>query len=238
MTTKYCGCGSTPYRRHHRSGSAAVARSLRTNMMFHLLMLLIIHLIFGTGIAWGQSVNVVVDNLSSSVPSCPNHGCPMFPIDIVNDEEAKDALRILALKDDKQQQQKQALDTLKGSGDESKVVLTLTGFKGGPVPNQDAAVIHSPLKIRTSPESGDVDGKADKKKKKNSNDNKYIPRLHMLRMLICFDRKSRTNKSIRSSFKSKVKKNTDPGWMMYLITISVTIRRNFLTQPGRIKRTI
>eukprot|EP00529_Nitzschia_sp_RCC80_P021767 CAMPEP_0113515328 /NCGR_PEP_ID=MMETSP0014_2-20120614/40882_1 /TAXON_ID=2857 /ORGANISM="Nitzschia sp." /LENGTH=388 /DNA_ID=CAMNT_0000411881 /DNA_START=55 /DNA_END=1218 /DNA_ORIENTATION=+ /assembly_acc=CAM_ASM_000159 len=137
-------------------------------MIFHLLLILILQLLFVTGMAWGQSVNVAVDNLSSSVSSCPNHGCPMFPMDIVNDQEAKDALTILASKDDQQQQQKQALETLKGSGDELKVVLTLTGFKGGPVPNQDAAVILSPLKILTNPESGDDEGKEDKKKNSSS----------------------------------------------------------------------
>ncbi len=85
---------------------------------------------------------------------CPNHGCPLFPLDVVSSVVARKGLEFLRNqeKEEKKDPMEYAkvMESLKAAGNEDKVALTLTGYKGGSLEsqtNQDSATIISPYLV-------------------------------------------------------------------------------------------
>lgn len=86
---------------------------------------------------------------------CPPYGCPLLPLDVTNDLQAQAALAKLRRSTSPSSpspsaELEETLHALQGSGDATKAVLTLKGYKGGRPEdqiNQDRAVIHSPFWI-------------------------------------------------------------------------------------------
>jgi serine/threonine protein phosphatase PrpC len=89
---------------------------------------------------------------------CPPHGCPLLPMDVVLDKDARDALLALRSYDEdgrgnelpiSDEDKMKALEALLSAGDADKTTLTLRGDKGGQGEqiNQDSATIFSPYLI-------------------------------------------------------------------------------------------
>jgi serine/threonine protein phosphatase PrpC len=114
-------------------------------------------------------------DLASSNDSCPQHGCPLLPLDVVNDVQAKDSFKVLSSSSSSSVERSKALENLRGSGDTSRVVLTLMGSKGGPKDiNQDAAIIHSPFLIKQAASSDDEREKIEEEELTGSINNNMI----------------------------------------------------------------
>lgn len=113
---------------------------------------------------------VLAETTSSSSTStggkntnCFSYGCPILPLDVINDREVYNALADLAEyfsdteaededddDEDEEATVQAALDVLSSAGDVDKCILTLCGYKGGPIDdqiNQDRGVIYSPYNI-------------------------------------------------------------------------------------------
>jgi serine/threonine protein phosphatase PrpC len=89
---------------------------------------------------------------------CPPYGCPLFPLDVISSERARAGLEFLRKQHDEEvakdpNEYSRIMETLKSAGNEDKVVLTLMGYKGGPMKdqiNQDSATIISPYYAGTT----------------------------------------------------------------------------------------
>jgi serine/threonine protein phosphatase PrpC len=94
--------------------------------------------------------------IRNAASECPSYGCPLIAVDIAVEGPETDALKVLRRGskgvDDEwtMKQQQQALSILQTAGDDSSLILTLRGYKGGNVDgqvNQDRAMLVRPLRI-------------------------------------------------------------------------------------------
>lgn len=121
---------------------------------------------------------------SANDDGCPEHGCPLFPMDVIGSEQARVGIDLLRRQAATPQNYGNIMESMKSAGDEDKIVLTLMGYKGGSLAdqvNQDSATIVSPFFVNPISENsqllGVFDGHGKLGEVTSDHASKEIPRL-------------------------------------------------------------
>ena len=121
---------------------------------------------------------------SANDDGCPPYGCPLFPLDVIGSEQARTGIDILRRQTGTPKDYTKIMESVKSSGDEDKIALTLMGYKGGSLKeqiNQDSAIIVSPFHVNSISSSvqllGVFDGHGKLGEITSDHASKEIPRL-------------------------------------------------------------